>query len=91
MPDKEWQRRKLVGNIIAANEHGLTAIAWNPYAKTSFVSDYGVYPYRGIAGLSMDVRDLLHREGHFFSITDLERKRTVETISVSDFLRPDKP
>ena len=88
MPDEQWQRRKLVSNIISANEHGLTPIVWNPYVKKSFVSDHGVFPYHGIAGLSMDIRDRLQQEGHLFSITDLERKRKVETLSVSDFLSP---
>jgi len=88
MPSERWKRDVLVERILESDQYGLSVIVWNPYVKSAYVSDDGMFPFDGIDELSMDVRARLYHEGYWFSKTDLLRKRLVTTISASDFLDP---
>ena len=88
MPTELWKRGFLVERILESYQDGLSVIFWNPYVKSAYVSDDGMFPFDGIDQLSMDVRDQLYQEGYWFSKADLLRKRLVTTVSASDFLNP---
>lgn len=88
MPPELWKREVLMERILESDQYGLSVIVWNPYVKSAYVSDDGMFPFDGIDELSMDVRTQLYHEGYWFSKSDLLRKRLVTTVSVSEFLDP---